>query len=195
MTTSRRRRLAAGIVPAALVALWWALPSLVPLDQGAAITFDEEAIAAEVTSLGERGAYALRYVDGGYTTLTVPVTNDGPLPIRVVGARLSDDVRPLLATVSVVAGDPAAGDSGSAATLAPGGSTQMTVTVRHDHCEYYTERALGVFRGLDVEIEVLGRRATRHVSFDHDLVVRSPMMVTCPDRVRDRDGNQRRATG
>jgi hypothetical protein len=112
-----------------------------------------------------------------------------------VGARLSDEVLPLLSAVAVTAGDPAATDPGSTATLAPGGSTQMTVTVRHDHCEYYTERALGVFPGLEVDIEVLGRRATRHVSFDHDLVVRSPMMVSCRDRVRDRDGNQRRATG
>jgi hypothetical protein len=188
VTSTRRRWAAVGLVPAAAV-LWTSLPLAVAVGQDAPLRFDDAATAATLPQLGGRGAYALRYEHGDHATLTVAVTNEGMLPLRVVGARLTDEVRPLLETVAVSAG---AGDGGGATSVAPGETAEVAVTVRHDNCEFYTERAMSVFPGLELDVEVLGRRTTRQVRFDHDLVVRSPTMVTCPDRVRDRDANQRR---
>ena len=42
-----------------------------------------------------------------------------------------------------------------------------------------------------VGFTVLGRAGTREVPYDRPLMVRSPMIVGCPDRLLDRQGNDR----
>ncbi len=173
---------------AALPALWWAgAPSAVALEPAGPLGAEGTDFAT-IATFGTRGAYALRYVDHGYVTLRVPVRNDGAVAVTIDAADLGDDALRLLDPVldGTVAGD-------LPVTLAAGESTELALTVRMDNCEFYTERAMDVFDGVDLDVEVLGRSVSQHLRFDHDLVVRSPMMVTCPDRVRNRDGNQRRS--
>lgn len=188
--TRRRSTTAALVAAAVLLGLWWtAVPRATALAQGVRVAAEGTDVAT-IASLGERGAYALHYEDHGYVTLRVPVRNEGPLPLTLRGAALSDEVLPLLA--DVLAATP---DGSLPARVGPGEELELSLTVRMDNCEYYTERAMGVFDGLALDVDVLGRRTTERLTFAHDLVVRSPMMVTCPSRVRDRDANQRRHAG
>lgn len=189
MTTGRRRLRPGAVVAAAvLAAAWWGgVPRAVELRQDAPLSIAGTDVATVAGLGGEgRGVHAVRYEDHGYVTLRVPVRNDGPVAVTLRSIALDTGELPLLGSVR------RDGDTRLPVVLRPGEQRSLSLTLRMDNCEFYTERAMERLAGVDVEVSAWGRRLTEHVRFDRPVVVRSPMMVTCPDRVRDRDANQRR---
>ena len=144
---------------------------------------------AEAVSLPtfEGGTHAARYQHGGTLSFSFPLENTGLVPITVTGVRLSDRERSMLAVEAV-----ALGSDQVPARLGAGDAELVHVTARYDSCRYYHERELESFPGATVEASALGVDLTRTVDFDHPLVVRSPMIVDCPDRTLARDDHVRR---
>lgn len=184
-----RRRVA---VAAALVALlaagaWWWAPVTARLGDGATAAFGAGARTAELAAYGEHGAHVLGYVDGDYTEVTVRVRNGALLPVTVRGARLSEEPLTLAPVLGV-----AAGERPLPVRLGRGEEVELELTVRFDHCDYYHERALEILPAVLVDVSVLGRPGTTEVTLDRPVLVRSPMIVDCPDRLLDRQARTRR---
>lgn len=149
----------------------------VDLVQAAAVSFDDGATHLTVEGFDERGLYSLRYVHGEDAEVRVPVRNDGWLPTTVTAIALDGRPAPMIEPV---------GTAGTPVELAPGEEATLVVRVRFDNCEYYTERAMDVYDEVAVSSRTAGVATSTQVALDHALVVRSPMMTTCPDRVSDR---------
>lgn len=186
----RGRRHVVGAVALAVLLVWaWsAAPRTVALGAGVTPVFGEHTRAVALEQFGEGGSYVLGYEDGAYGEVQVPVRNGGPLPLTVQGARLTDEPRTLAEVVAVTGAD----GSGLPLRLGPGQEAVLELTVRFDNCDYYHERALEILDGALVDVTVLGSAGTVTVAFDHPVLVRSPMIVDCPDRVLDRQAKTRR---
>ena len=113
----------------------------------------------------------------------MPVRNDGPLPVTVTSAAIGGGVAPLLA-VRDVAGLPL--------SLGPGETGTLDVTAELANCRYYHEREVQNYAGVELGFSVLGGSGTQTVTFDRPLMVHSPMIVGCPDRLLNRQGNDRK---
>lgn len=172
----RRRWVVIGIVAALLVGGFFALPLLVRLGQDVTPRIDgPDGLAVE--KYGAQGTHFVHYTHGQQFTVTVPLTNDGPLPISVTDVRLTDEVSPLVTTESV---------STDAATLpvtiGPGDTVPVVLTARFGNCRYYHERAVQTMSGAIVRGDVLGRPFRELAGFDHPLAVHSQVILRCPDR-------------
>lgn len=176
---------ALAVVLAVALSAWMAAPALGRLDGPVPLAFGPEVPSMELPGFGDdgRGSYVLAYEDGAYARITVPVRNDGPVAVTVTRARLSDAVAPL---AQVVLADRLP------LRLAAGESADVTLTTRLDNCDYYHERELQRYAHLLVDVEVAGRTVTRTVPLARPLLVRSPMIVDCPDRLIDRQAKDRR---
>lgn len=182
--------MAIGLVIALVLAVvgWLGAPALARLGGPVPLTFGPEVPVAELAQFGDGGdgSYVLAYQDGAYARITVPLSNDGLVPLTVTGARLTDDALPL---AEVVLADDLP------RRLGVGESANVTLTTRLDNCDYYHERELQRYPELLVEVEVLGRSTTRAVALTRPLLVRSPMIVDCPDRQLNRQAKDRRDAG
>ena len=147
----------------------------------AAIRFGPDADAVSVPNF-DGGAHAVVYRHGGTVSFSFPLRNGALVGITVRGIRLSEDGRYPLLTIEQVSVN---GDE-LPARVGRGDTARVDVTARYDNCRYYHERELDLLTGATVEASALGMAVTRQVSFDHPLVVRSPMIVDCPDRTIDR---------
>lgn len=171
-----RRTLAAAALGSLVAGGALAAPP-VELAQAAAVSFDAEATHLTVEGFDDRGVYSLRYVHGDEAEVRVPVRNDGWLSTTVTSVSFDGRPAPMI--------DPI-GTDGTPVELSPGEEATLTVRVRFDNCEYYTERAMDVYEAVTVTSRTAGIASSTPVVLDHALVVRSPMMTTCPDRVSDR---------
>jgi hypothetical protein len=153
------------------------LPSEVP------ITITGEAKAMTLPEFGGRGSYVLDYVDGATITVAVPIRNAGRLGMDVTGLRLTDEPRPLLEPLAM---------SGLPVHVPAGGEATIPIRARLANCAFYHEREVARYVAATVTYEVLGRRATRSVPLEHDLVIHAPMIVSCPDGKLDRSLLNRR---
>jgi hypothetical protein len=75
--------------------------------------------------------------------------------------------------------------------LEPGERRELHVATRFANCEYYTERAVNLVDHAVVTVERLGVERTVHVPYPRQIVLRSPTILGCPDRVTDRSARQR----
>ncbi len=183
----RRRVAASGLLLAALAAAAYvALPSLAHFAGGTSPTMPDDA-HVPVPTFGERGSDVLAYEHGTTFTMTFPLVNDGWVPVTVRDVRLSDEARPLAEVTSVTSDDAAL-----PVTVPAGETRRVVLTVRFDNCRYYHERELQVISGVVVDGSVLGRDLRTTAGFQHDLVVSSPMVASCPDRTLRRDDDVRR---
>ncbi|WP_157362270.1 hypothetical protein [Haloechinothrix halophila] len=185
---ARRRWVAAsGVLLAALaVAGYVVVPSLAHFAGGTSPTMPDDAHVA-VPTFGERGSDVLAYQDGDTFTMTFPLVNDGWLPVTVRDVLLSDGPRPLVRVTSVTShGTPLP------VTVPAGETRRVELTVRFDNCRYYHEREMQVISGAVVDGSVFGRDLRTTAGFEHDLVVSSPMIASCPDRTLRRDDDVRR---
>lgn len=171
------RRAVAGVALLAVAAAAALVLPPVDVAQAGPVQFDADATHLMLEQFDERGVYSLRYVHGEHAEVRIPVRNDGWLPTTVTGMSFDGRPAPMI--------DPV-GARGMPVELAPGEEATLTVYVRFDNCEYYTERAMDVYRDVTVTTRTAGVGTSTQVALDHDLVVRSPMMTTCPDRVSDR---------
>lgn len=173
-----RRRVVAGVAAVAVaVGSTLAVPP-VELAQAGPVGFDGDATHLTIEGFDDRGVYSLRYVHGEDAEVRVPVRNDGWLTTTLTGISFDGRPAPMI--------DPV-GTRGTPVELAPGEAAELVVYVRFDNCEYYTERAMDVYDDVTVTSRTAGIETSSTVTLDHALVVRSPMMTTCPDRVSDRD--------
>jgi hypothetical protein len=147
--------------------------------------FGGTAPVVTLPDYGPQGMHVVGYEHGATTRITVPVRNDGLLPVTVTSAALDGGVAPLLA-VREVAGLPL--------TLGPGETGKVDVTAELANCRYFHEREVQNYAGVELRFDVLGGlggQGTQTVAFDRPLMVHSPMIVGCPDRLLNRQGNDR----
>lgn len=172
----RWRQLVPLVAVALLLAGVWTVPP-VELARDGAVTFDADSVNRTVEQFDDRGMYVLRYVHGDEAEIRVPVRNDGWLPTTVTGIALDGRRDPMIVPL---------GSVGTPVALRPGETATVAIHVRFDNCEFYTERAVDLYRAVSVSTTTLGLPRTHDVGLDHDLAVRSAVMTTCPDRVSDR---------
>lgn len=130
-----------------------------------------------VPEFGPRGSHVLGYVHGATVRLTLPLHNSGLLPVTVTSVDLGGGPTPLLAV---------RGREGLPLTLRPGGSGNLTLTIAMVNCRFFNEREMQTYAAATVGFRSLGRSGERLVPFDRPVLVKSPMIVTCPDRKLDR---------
>ncbi|MBW3621564.1 MAG: hypothetical protein KY461_15075 [Actinobacteria bacterium] len=192
-TAAGRRRLPRRSWPVAVVvlAVAMAVAAVVVSTVTVASAGPVTAIGTEVTSVpefGERGSLVLLYHDGREVTYTFPLRNDGWLPVTVTDVALTaPEERPLL----VPTGLGLDGPDGATAPflpfrLGPGETRTVVIEGLLDNCEYHTERAVHLVGHHVVHLRAGGVATTRSVALDDEVVVRSPTIRRCPDRVMDR---------
>jgi hypothetical protein len=131
----------------------------------------------------EQPMTAVGYRDGDGAVVEVPLAHaggGGPVTVRAV-----DPFPELLGMLEVedVAGLPV--------TLEAGESTTVEVRTRFANCRFYTERAVNRFLGAEVTLDGPGGRRTEVLAYPSEVVLRSPTILGCPDRVTDRSARQR----
>ena len=176
-------RAAAGA--AVLAGLVWSLLLWAPgtLDVAAGETrFGGSADVVSLEHYGARGTHVIDYRHGADVTITVPLRNDGPLPVTVTSVATGAGVFPLLEVRDV---------PGLPLELGPGEQGDVVVEGVLGNCRYYHEREVQNVDGLVVEAEVLGRSTATTVALDSPLLVHSPMIVGCPDRQLNRQAYDR----
>lgn len=135
-----------------------------------------------VSEFGPRGAHILGYEHGASVRLTLPLHNSGRLPVTVTSVDVGGGPAPLLAV---------RGHEGLPLTLGPGATGDVTLTISMVNCRFYNEREMQTYDAVRVGFRSLGRAGQRLVPFDRPILVKSPMIVTCPDRKLDRSLNRR----
>lgn len=183
----RRRVVVAAVLAAVLAAGWWVAPRTVALGADVTPTFGDGTQAVELPQFGEGGSYVLAYEDGAYGSVQIPLRNERPFPVTVHDVRLTDQPRSLAEVVAT------SQDGGASLPLhlGPGEETVVQMTLRFDNCDYYHERALERLDRAFLEVSVLGARRGVEVTLDRPILVRSPMIVDCPDRLIDRQAKTR----
>jgi hypothetical protein len=176
------RALAATAVLSGLVwsTLLWA-PST--LDVAAGDTrFGGSADVVSLEHYGARGTHVIDYRHGADVTITVPLRNDGALPVTVTSVATGAGVFPLLAVRAT---------PGLPLSIGPGEQADVVLEAVLGNCRYYHEREVQNVDALVVTTEVLGRSASIAVALDSPLLIHSPMIVGCPDRQLDRQAYDR----
>lgn len=167
-----RRRVRVAVVALTLVALaWLALPLTVRVGQEVEPRLPVES-GLFVPGYGDDGTFALHYRHHDEVTLTVPIRNNGPVPITIDDARIDDAPLPLL----VSAGDNLPIDVG------PWDQSDLELTFRFDNCRYYHERSADTWDRVWVEGSVLGRGFDDVVELSYPIALHGQVIGTCPDR-------------
>ena len=122
------------------------------------------------------------YEHGATARLTLPITNDGLLPLTVTSVDLGGGVAPLLEVQGV---------GGLPLSVPPGATREVEVTATLANCKFFHEREAQQLPTVRIGFSVLGQQGVRDVPYDRPLLVRSPMIVGCPDRLLDRQRNDR----
>lgn len=187
-----RRRRATALLLASVLALlglgWtglalWA-PSTVDLAAGST-RVDGAPPVVTVPEYGDDGTTVVAYRHGQSVEITVPLRNDGPLPVRVTGVATGAGVFPLLEVRSV---------EGLPRTIGPGDTGEVVLRAVLGNCRYYNERQLQLVRSLVVDVDsvVPFAGSTREeLPLAQPLLVKSPMIVGCPDRTLTREDDSR----
>lgn len=164
--------------------LLWA-PSQVDIGVGAT-AFGGSAQVVTVPEYGLLGTEVVDYRDGASVELTVPVRNDGPLPITITAAATGAGVLPLFEVQRV---------DGVPVRLGPGETADLRLTAELTNCAYYHEREVQNVRELLLDVDSglgpIDRVQTVRVALERPLLVHSPMIVGCPDRKLNRQANDR----
>ena len=198
--SSRRRRMLRYVpvlLPPVLVVAALVFAPYQPLAQTGDVQPGADMQAVTVEEFDETGVHIVKYEHGETVSYSFTVRNTGPVGITVTGVRLPDESeRRLLQPVAAgLPADPSAGGSGMMPlepfALGAGEEQRIILEGRFDNCEYYTERAVEVVDAQTVEFRVAGVSRTATVPFKRDLVVRSPVIKSCPERTLDRSEHRR----
>lgn len=167
-----------GVVGLALA--WALLPFGVRLDQEATPQLPVDA-GLLVPEYDEGGTFGLHYRHREEVTITVPVGNDGPLPLRITEADLDSGELPLLVPV----------DDNLPLKVGPWDDSELEVTLRFDNCRYYHERSADTWDHVDIAGSVLGRGFDREVALSSPLALHGQIINDCPDRTLTRGDDVR----
>ena len=132
---------------------------------------------------GADGMHVVDYAHHGTVPVELELRNTGVLPLSVTSVDLPATVAPMLA-LETTAGLPL--------SLLPGERGTVRGTLTLDNCKYSHERQAEIRETLDVGFSVLGSTGRSSVDLDRPVVVRSPMIVGCPDRKLNRQADNRR---
>lgn len=135
---------------------------------------------------GAHGSTIVAYEHGALVTVRFAIANRGVLPVTVEALDPFPELLGMLEPVRVEV----EGES-LPARLGPREQASVRVIARFDNCEYFTERAVNQFASARLDLRVLGVARTVAMPYDDVLLVRSPTIVDCPDRVLDRSAKQR----
>jgi hypothetical protein len=183
---SRRARalvavLLVGAVFLFAVAVLRAAPGTARFDPVAPV-FGGTAQALSLPAYGIQGMHVVGYEHGATARMTLPVTNTGLLPLTVTSVDLGGGVAPLLQVRDVI---------GLPLSIGPGETEPVEVVAELANCKFFHEREVQYYAGVELGFTVLGQEGTRSVAFDRPVMVHSPMIVGCPDRLLDRQANDR----
>lgn len=155
--------------------------------------------ASHVATFGDRGSLVLRYEhgeDGGYA---FTLGNRAPIGVTITGMVLPEEAerhlfRPLGARARATGASRGSIEVGEFEpfVLAPDEQVRIVVVGRFDNCRYYTERAIEVHDEITVQYRLGGLPTSQQVQLPAQVIVRSPTIQNCPDRVMDRSARQRR---
>lgn len=126
-----------------------------------------------VPEFGAVGTFFLSYQHGGSVTVTVPVSNDGPVPVTV------SDVHLDLPDYSLVE---ESSTTGLPLELPPFADGSVELTLTYGNCRYYHERAVEEIDAARVAGTALGRSFERTVRLHRPLAVHAQVILDCPDR-------------
>lgn len=130
----------------------------------------------------EQPLTAVGYRDGQGAVVEVPLTNTGDEHVDVVAIDPFPELLGLLEVEEV---------TGLPLGLAPGKTQVVQARARFANCRYYTERAVNHILGAEVTVRGGGGERTVTVAYPSEVVLRSPTILGCPDRVLDRSARQR----
>lgn len=150
---------------------WVLLPHTVRLGQEATPELPVGA-GLLVPEYGADGTYGLHYRHHETVTVTVPVHNGGPLPIRVDRMELDRQPLPLLVRV----------DDNLPLAVGPGEEADVTLTLRFDNCRFYHERSADTWDQVHVGGSVLGRDFRTELALAFPLALHGQVIGDCPDR-------------
>ena len=187
----RRSRVLVALAALAVVVglLWsglllWA-PASADVTAGAVRASGSTAVV-DVPGYQVGGTTVVDYRHGAEVVVAVPLRNDGPLPVEVTAVRPLDAPLPLLEVRAV---------EGLPLELGPGDSGEVLLRGVLTNCRYYHEREAQNLRALVVEGKVglgpLRRSVALEAPLARSVMVRSPMIVGCPDRKIDRQADDR----
>ena len=144
--------------------------------------FGGSAPAVTLPTYGLKGMYVIGYEHGETARISLPIANDGPLPVTVTSVDLGGGVAPLLLVREV---------SGLPLALGPGEEGVVEVTAELANCRFFHEREVQNFASFEVGVSLLGQERRRTVAYDRPIMVHSPMLVGCPDRKLNREADDR----
>lgn len=172
--------LSAGVALLVVSALSYA-PSAVRIDP-VAPAFAGTAPQVTLPTYGLKGMHVIGYEHGASAVLTLPIHNGGVLPLTVTSVDLGGGVAPLLEVGDV---------RGLPLTVPPGATRSLEVSATLANCKFFHEREVQNYPSVRLGFSVLGQEGVRDVPYDRPLMVHSPMIVGCPDRLLDRQANDR----
>lgn len=171
----RRAALAAGLL------------ALLPVGGAAAVARNVPSLSAEgptsvtgteataVFTIGSHTVRQVRYADGGTLRYTFRLTNEGRLPVRVLGLADRQPDSRLFGYAGL------AGPSGDDVRLSPGETTQLTLALRMGGCESLSARAGAFVREVVLRTEEAGVFGDDvRVSLPEELHTGSPREAFCP---------------
>lgn len=175
------------------------LRGMTPLAATSAVTVPASVLQGEVPEIGGRAGIGVPYEHGAEAAYAFTVRNDGPIGVTITGVDAGIGELTLLSPYGVFVlppGESLDGDLEHGApltgfALGPGEERIVVVRGTFDHCEYYHERNLEPRDGIDVSYRILGVPGEQRVTFDRDVIVKSPMIVDCDDRTIDRNDDVR----
>lgn len=153
--------------------------------------------AVHLPEWGESGSWVARYEHGAEITYEFALRNRSLLPVTITEIGLPTATgHHLLRGVEARLRPSGHGDEAGSTVLPPvriGPRQERTVVVvaRFGACEYYTERALEVHEAHPIGFRVLGIQRRAEVELPTPIVVRSPTIRNCPDRLLDRASHRR----
>jgi hypothetical protein len=180
------------------------LRSATPLHAVSPVLVPTTVIQGEIPEIDGRGGIGLPYEHGGEVAYAFVVRNDGPVGVTVTSVDAGVGELTLLSAYGVFLLPPGAPLDGRglehATVFSPfalGSGEERVVVVRgtFDNCEYFHERNLEPHAGIDIGYHILGVPGSQRVEFDRDVIVKSPMIVSCPDRTLDREDDRKTDVG
>jgi hypothetical protein len=151
-----------------------------------------EGEAVAVPDFGPRGSFVLRYQDGEEAAVAFDVRNRGPLPVTVTEVGLPTAAGDhMFQTVGVEVDAEGTAEPFRPFTLRPGEARTVVIRARFGSCAYYTERAVEIHEVHPFRMRVLGLPMSAEVTYPYRIVVRSPTIQNCPDRLMDRGARRR----
>lgn len=156
---------------------------------GAPVVVDAERHVV-LEEYGRDGSQVIGYAHGERVTVRLALVNRGLAPVTIETLDAFPVVLGMLATERVLVDGRVL-----PVRLGPRAAAEIEVTGRFGNCEYFTERAIDTYDHALVTVAGVGGSRVAVLAYADQLLVRSPAIVDCPDRVLDRGAKQRGAEG